>query len=150
MNMLIEIHNTFTPGYVIKTPASVVKDSEEYMQSNNIVGNFLAENCEIVNLENGQPDHENIVSAGELFNHFKRSSVYNGIQQTAFKQGMDNNGYKSEKCTTRGPHHTRMVYHGIKTTRSMFEDDDKDVPGLDYNQLYKKFIIYITIYSYFL
>jgi P4 family phage/plasmid primase-like protien len=119
MRMLIESYVEVKTKGKVPTPQSVVEYTKEYIDSNNVVGGFLSEFCDITN------NKDDIIQAGKLYQAFKASHFCNGKNQQQFKEAMNANGHVAEKITTTGQYHNNMVYRGIAYKEDMeVEVDD--------------------------
>lgn len=115
MRLLIETHVDVKKNGRMPTPQSVIDDTKDYMDANNVVGGFLEETYDITNNE------LDILKAGDMYLEFKQSPQFNGMNQKGFKDQMATNGWIAEKITQRGPFCMNSVYKGL---RSKFQDSE--------------------------
>jgi phage/plasmid-associated DNA primase len=100
MQMLIEAHVEIKLKGKAKTPKAVTDYTKSYMDSNNVVGGFLSEYCEVTN------SNTDIIKSGDLYQAFKSSHYYAGMNQ--FKEAMVANNHTAEKITKRGEFHNNV------------------------------------------
>ncbi|GAQ92384.1 hypothetical protein KFL_010010020 [Klebsormidium nitens] len=119
VRLLIETHVHVQLHGKMPTPQSIIECTNEYIDSNNVIGGFLSEFYDITN----NPD--DIIKAGDLYQAYKSSHFYVGKNQQQFKEAMNSNEHTAEKITTRGPFHKNVVYRGI-VPKDLGDDDDEE------------------------
>lgn len=131
MLMLLEIYKEYREsGFVVNTPESVVDATEEYLDENNFVKNFICENYDI-----DRKNTEYVALSNDVYTAFTSWGKTNGapkINQGSFKEQLNALGFKTGKYTQRGKingvsYKDRMVVYGIRSQNDMVDVDD------DYN-----------------
>jgi putative DNA primase/helicase len=117
MQILIEAHVEVKLKGKAKTPKAVTDYTKSYMVLNNVVGDFLSEYCEVTN------SNTDIIKSSDMYQAFKSSHYYAGMNQLQFKEAMVANNHTAEK-SPRGGSFTRMWYitvllskTGVRRTR---------------------------------
>lgn len=109
MRLLLENYKLHIMGdRVFETPELVQQFTQEYLDSNNKVGGFLYETCDITHNNN------DIVVSKDLFEMFRVSEYYNGNSYDSFKQQLELCGFPSTKHNKRDAYRGKHVCYGLK------------------------------------
>jgi P4 family phage/plasmid primase-like protien len=124
MHMLLDVYREYVMGdKTFETPKAVQQYTDEYLATNNAVGSFLAETCEITNSKDDK------ILTKELFELFKASDYYNGKDNNNFTSTMGMLGYKSVKCSERNQYRNKHIFYGIqpKTGYGFVDDSEEEL-----------------------
>ena len=108
MLILLEYYNEHIKGNKIVTIPQEVRDvTKEYLQANNVVGNFIREHLEVGTTEDR-------IILKDLYTTFKAENDGNKMPPSTFKDQMEINGYKSYESRLRDEIRDNVVIAGLK------------------------------------
>jgi len=105
--ILIEYYHAFIKGNkLIAIPEDVKAATDEYLQDNNIIGNFIRDNLAVTGLTSDK------IIAKELFDMFRQNTGDSKMTYNTFKEQMGINGFRTYQCNTRGEFRFKVVFEG--------------------------------------
>jgi P4 family phage/plasmid primase-like protien len=111
-------------GYKVEVPQSVIDASNEYLDENNFVKQFVTENYE--------PKKGGMTIANDMWKEFKYWAKENGVvtgTQRGFNDIMKGAGYRKDKHRNRGDigFYDKEVFYGIVSKCLVDEDNGDDI-----------------------
>lgn len=120
--ILIERYRLYKQGnFKLHTPQRVLDDTQEYLDENNHVKNFLYETYDIVGGRN------TFISSSAIFAEFKyyaRERNLHVSRQSIFNQGLQMLGFPVVTHKERGNYHNCKVVYGLQTKCHIAENDN--------------------------
>ena len=129
MLMLLELYKEYREGgFKLDTPESVIKATEDYLDENNFVKNFITETYDI-----DKKNDKYIMLSSDVYNEFVSWGKLNNapkINQGNFNEQLDTIGLKKKKHTEREringiSYKGKMVIYGISKLCDLDEGDDE-------------------------
>ena len=125
MLILIERYRLYKEGnFKLHTPQRVLDDTQEYLDENNHVKNFIYETFDIVQ---GAEKEKHIISSSALFAEYRNYARFHTLpvsKQSIFNQGLQMLGFPVVTHTLRGIYHKCKVVYGLQTKCQIAENDE--------------------------
>lgn len=121
--ILLEYYQQYIHGnQVIDEPDEVKQATKEYLDSINLVGNFIIENYEVTK------NPEDIQLFGNVYDCFKEYQKGSSLGRPQFSQQMNMNGFGPIKIQVRdSPHYNKTVVMGLKGKLNYMSIQDDDL-----------------------
>ena len=120
MLVLLEYYNSHIRGNKpVAIPDEVNEATNDYLQDNNIIGNFIRDYLDVTGLPSDK------IIAKELFDMFRQSTGESRMAYNTFKEQMGINGFKTYQSKARDSFRDKFVFDKLKMKESINDLQDE-------------------------